>query len=194
MQNKIPDGNPDAIDIESRVLLNKEVTKIAYDTSSSSSNRTKVQCSDGSEYSCDHLICTVSLGVLKKRHWSLFEPLLPRHKIDSIESIGFGTVGKIYVEFTKPFWDDDFEGISFFYKQEQLKELHEDAVNFEWFKDILGFYTVSFQPNILCGWISGDAARKMELVSEHDFKAGVERVLRMFVKNWNGAEIKNVIR
>lgn len=172
------------------MLLNKEVTKITYGTSSLIS--TKVECSDGSQYFCDHLICTVSLGVLKNHHWSLFEPILPRHKIDSIESIGFGTVDKIYVEFTKPFWDADSEGISFLWKPEQLKELHEDRVNGEWLRDTLGFYTVSHQPNILCGWISGNAARKMELVSEEDFKAGVEKVLRMFVKNFNGAQIKNI--
>lgn len=174
--------------------MNKEVKKITYTTSNSSPTRTKVKCSDGSEYLCDHLICTISLGVLKKHHWSLFEPLLPRHKIDSIESIGFGTVDKIYVEFTKPFWNEEFEGISFLWKPEQLKELHEDSINGEWLKDTLGFYTISFQPNILCGWISGKAARKMELVSEDDFKVGVERILKMFVKNWNGAEIKNIIR
>lgn len=186
----MPEGNPNVIDIESRVLLNKEVKKITYGTSNLIS--TKVECSDGSKYFCDHLICTVSLGVLRNHHWSLFEPILPRDKIDSIESIGFGTVDKIYVEFTKPFWDADSEGVSFLWKPEQLKELHEDRVNGEWLRDTLGFYTVSHQSNILCGWISGKAARKMELVSEQDLKAGVERVLRMFVKNFNGAQIKNI--
>lgn len=182
------------LDIESRVLLNKEVSKIIYDQSKTSADRIRVKCADGSEYFCDHLICTVSLGVLKKRHWGLFEPVLPQPKIDSIESIGFGTVDKIYVEFTNPFWDADWEGVSFLWKTEQLKEIHEDPVNGEWMKDTIGFYTVSAQPNILCGWLSGKAARIMEQVSEEEFKAGVERILKMFITEWKDAEVKNIFR
>lgn len=188
------DGSSNVIDVESKVLLNKEVTKIAYDPLNSSSKRTNVLCSDGSEYVCDHLICSVSLGVLQKCHWTLFEPLLPRNKINSIESIGYGTVDKIYVEFSDKFWDDDWEGISFLWKLEQLKEIQKDSVNGEWLKGTLGFYTVSFQPNILCGWISGQAARKMELVSEQDLKCGVETVLKMFLKNWHGSQVKHIMR
>ncbi|XP_031636095.1 spermine oxidase-like [Contarinia nasturtii] len=191
LQNKIPVGSEKPIDIESRVLLNKEVTKITYNASNAKPN-TKVLCSDGSEHYCDHLICTMSLGVLKNRHWTLFEPPLPRHKIDSIESMGFGTVDKIYVEFKKSFWNADWEGISFLWNPEQLKEIHKDSVNGPWLMETLGFYTVSFQPNILCGWITGNAARKMELVGEHDVKLGVEKVLRMFLKNYGQFNVKNV--
>lgn len=180
--------------MESKVLLNKEVKKIHYDLSSSSDDRISIECSDGSSYTCDHLICTISLGVLKKKHLHLFEPLLPRQKIACIDAIGFGTVGKIFVEFTKPFWVKDWEGVSFVWRPEELRILREDPENSEWLKNIIGFYTVSFQPNILCGWLSGDAARKMELAPDDEFKAGVERILRMFLKEWNGAEIKDIIR
>lgn len=170
------------------------MSKIIYDASKTSADRISVKCSDGKEYVCDHLISTISLGVLKKRHWSLFEPVLPRLKIETIDAMGFGTVDKIYVEFTKPFWQPDWEGASFLWQTEQLKEIHENVVNGEWMKDTLGFYTVAHQPNILCGWLSGKAARAMEQVSESDFKAGVERVLRMFLTDWKGAKVKNIIR
>lgn len=193
-QNKIPAGSPNVIDVESKVILNKEVSKITYDATSTAADRIKVDCSDGSSYDCEHLICTISLGVLKKRHLQLFEPLLPRSKITCIDAIGFGTIGKIFVEFTKPFWDKDWEGVSFLWRPEELRILREDPENSEWLKNIIGFYTVSFQPNVLCGWLSGDAARKMEQAGDDDFKAGVERVLRMFLKEWNGAEVKNIIR
>lgn len=194
LQNKIPVNSPNALDIEARVLLNKEVSKITYTTSNTSTDPIHVKCADGTEYSCDHLICTVSLGVLKKRHWSMFEPILPRHKIDSIDAMGFGTVDKIYVEFTKPFWERDWEGVSFLWATEQLKEIHDDPVNSEWMKDTIGFYTVAHQPNVLCGWLSGKAARTMERVSESDLKNGVERVLRLFLTDWEGAKVKNIIR
>lgn len=170
--------------------LNKEVTKIKYNTGSD----ILVRCADGSEYPCDHLICTASLGVLKKNQLCWFDPPLPRQKFDCIESQGFGTMDKIYLEFTKPFWSENWEGMSCLWTLDQLKEVNEDRVNGEWMKSILGLYPVSFQPNILCAWVSGEAANKMEKVSESDLKKGVERVLNMFVTNCNGANLKNVIR
>lgn len=34
----------------------------------------------------------------------------------------------------------------------------------------------------------------MEQVKEKDLKVGVEHVLKLFLKEWNGAEVKNTIR
>ncbi|XP_031636092.1 spermine oxidase-like [Contarinia nasturtii] len=193
LQNKIPSGGSDSIDVESKVLLNKEVSKITYDQTTTEADRIKIKCSDGSEHSCDHLICTVSLGVLKKNYRKMFEPSLPDYKVDSIEGIGFGTVDKIYVEFTKPFWNEEWEGVSFLWKPEEMAAIREDPINGEWMSSIIGFYPVSFQPNILCGWITGQAARKMEQVNDNDLKTGVNHVLKLFLKEWNGAEVKNTI-
>lgn len=183
------------IDVESKVLLNKEVKKITYDATSSAGNRIKIECSDASEYECAHLICTFSLGVLKRHHLNMFEPLLPRKKIESIESMAFGTVNKIYVEFVQPFWDSDWEGISMLWQSAELKKIREENVmNWNWMKNIVGFYTVSFQPNVLCGWISGDSARQMERASDDEFQAGVKRVLKTFLPSINEENIKNIIR
>lgn len=193
-QNKIPDDDPKSIDVESKVILNKTVTKITYDQLNTAGDRVQVDCADGSEYFCDHLICTISLGVLKKECRSLFKPTLPMYKIDCIDAMGFGTVDKIFIEFTKPFWTDGWEGVSFLWKPEQMVEINEDPVNGEWLSKIIGFYTVSFQPNILCGWITGQAACKMEQVADDDVKTGVERVLKLFVNDWKDAKVKKVIR
>lgn len=177
--------------MESKVLLNKQVVKIQYDTTSSTSERIKIRCSDDSEYFCDHLICTVSLGVLKRNHLTLFEPFLPVEKVNSINGLGFGTVGKIYVEFTEPIWEKDWEGISLLWRTNELAKIPDNG---EWLKSIFGFYTVRDQPNVMCGRISGEAARKMEQVSDSDFEAGMRHVLRIFQGNWHGKQVKNIIR
>lgn len=176
--------------------MNKKVTKIAYNTTASASNRIKVDCSDGSNYFADHLICTVSLGVLKKRHLSLFEPCLPLHKIKSIDGMGFCTVDKIFIEIEKPFWNENWLGASFLWQPEQLKEVREDPVNGEWLEYVMGFYPVSFQPNVLLGWISAAAASKMEQVSDDDYKAGIRRLLNIFLKNElsKGSKVRNILR
>lgn len=102
MQKKLPDPSK-SLDIESKVQLRKEVTNISWNPSSLN-EKIFVSCADNSSYSADHLIFTASLGVLKDRHQTLFTPSLPENKIKAIENIGFGTLGKIFLEFEKPFW------------------------------------------------------------------------------------------
>lgn len=172
------------------------VTKITYNTRTKSSNRIKVKCSDGSVHLADHLICTVSLGVLKRFHLTLFEPCLPLSKINSIDGMGFSTVDKIFVEFTETFWTDDWLGVSILWQPEQLKEIRADPVNNDWLEHILGFYPISYQPNILLGWIAGTATRKMEQVSDDDFNAGIRRILKMVLMNYGNGKwnVKNVLR
>jgi hypothetical protein len=44
-----------------------------------------VKCADGSAYCCDHVICTVSLGVLKSKSNQLFTPPLEEEKQSAIK-------------------------------------------------------------------------------------------------------------
>lgn len=176
------------------IHLNKEVRKIDYNQSMSFGKQIQIECLDKSTYSADHVICTVSLGVLKERHLSLFDPILPSDKFDSIEGLSIGTVDKIYVEFEKPFWSDDWNGFSMLWKPEQLKLCREDPINSEWLEGLIGFFRVNYQPNILCGWISGAMARKMEQIDIDDVKVGVEKIFHMFLKQHNITEIKNILR
>lgn len=156
------------------------MTKVTYNKESDGS--TRIECSDGSSYSADHVICTVSLGVLKEKHLTLFDPLLPRWKIDCIDGLKIGTVNKIYLEYDKPFWDGVFPELCMLWRQEELKEIRNDPINGEWLEAIMGFYPVTHQPKIIIAWIAGELARKMELVSDADVKNGAEKVLRLLVK------------
>lgn len=63
-----------------------------------------------------------------------------------------------------------------------------------WLQDVFGFYTVDYQPNILCGWISGVSARRMEMTSEEDVMKGVVYLLRKFIRNMNVPEPVKVVR
>lgn len=110
--------------------------------------------------------------------------------------MGFSTVDKIFVEFTETFWTDDWLGVSILWQPEQLKEIRADPVNGDWLEHILGFYPISYQPNILLGWIAGTATRKMEQVSDDDFNAGIRRILKMVLMNYGNGKwnVKNVLR
>lgn len=142
----------------------------------------RIECTDGSIFEADHVICTVSLGVLKERHARLFQPLLPLEKINAIEGLTLGTVDKIYVEFDKPFWPKDWQGCSLLWNYEELKFVREHKNS--WLEDVFGFYTVDYQPNILCGWVCGPSARQMEQTSHDEVVAGVMWLLRTFLSNF----------
>lgn len=172
--------------------MNKEVRKIVYNNPNDEPIR--IECIDGSSYSAHHLICTVSLGVLKERHFSLFEPMLPYEKINTIDGLMFGTVDKIYVEFEAPFWPEGWEGMCLLWRPEEIKYIRDDPVNGSWLEGLIGFYCVTFQPNILCGWITGPLARIMEQKSDEEVKTGVMKVIRMFLKSQNVPDPKALIR
>lgn len=111
-QKKLPSSSKaKPLDVENKILLNKEVSNIKWNDI----DKTIVSCVDGSTYSADHVIFTGSLGVLKDRHATIFTPELPERKIKAIESLGFGAIGKIYLEFKEPFWpkEERWFGYSF---------------------------------------------------------------------------------
>jgi protoporphyrinogen oxidase len=51
------------------------------------------------ELTFDHLVVSVPLGVLKASHQELFQPPLPPEKVEAIDRIGFGRVGKVFIRF-----------------------------------------------------------------------------------------------
>lgn len=180
------------LDIMSLVKFNKTVSKIDY---SEPNGDIKVECEDGSTFSADHVICTVSLGVLKKRVFSMFEPLLPLTKFIAIDALAYGTLDKIYLTYEKLFWDTNWGGFTILWKLEQLKELREDPINGEWLEGLVGFFTFNkYQPNMIECWISGDMAIKMEQIDDANVKIGAEKVLRMCLKQSNIPDATSMIR
>ena len=72
----------------------------------------------------DETIVSVSLGVLKKHHTTLFEPTLPEKKISAIEEMGFGLVNKIFLHYSNPFWSMESGGVQFLHKTQQGKAFY----------------------------------------------------------------------
>lgn len=175
------------------IRFNKNVQKIIYSTHLID-DQIKIECADGSSFIANHLICTISLGALKKRHLHLFEPILPMWKIVAIDGLMYGTVDKIYVEFEQPFWANAWNGFSMLWKPDQLREIQEDRVLCDWLAGMVGFFPFNCQPNMLCGWISGEAAQKMELKSDADIRIGVEKIFHLFLRHQSIPKITNIIR
>jgi len=52
---------------------------------------------EDTEYTSNHVIIAVPLGVLKSSHREMFVPSLSKEKVEAIEKIEFGRVGKVFL-------------------------------------------------------------------------------------------------
>uniref|UniRef100_A0A182PI88 Amine oxidase n=1 Tax=Anopheles epiroticus TaxID=199890 RepID=A0A182PI88_9DIPT len=168
----------DAINLEDYTHFNKTVANINWTAGPDS--LVSVRCTDNSVYDADHVICTISLGVLKERYQTLFTPDLPPIKRNAIQGLTIGTVNKLFLEFDKPFWAKGWQGLSLIWNQADLEEVRKMPDS--WMEDVFGFYIVDYQPNVLCGWISGKNARRMERASDEEVRRACMFLLRKFMK------------
>jgi len=82
--------------------LELSATLVSVDSSGS---QVQLGFEDGGQHSCDAVIITVPLGVLK-RGTIQFCPPLPKAKRDAIERIGMGVLDKVCLRFEAAFWDN----------------------------------------------------------------------------------------
>jgi spermine oxidase len=157
--------------------LNKEVVNIDW-----SNDKIVIKCADGSTFNADHVIVTVSLGVLKDRHTSLFTPNLPANNIQAIENYGFGAVGKIFLEFDEPFWPEnetDFMVYYFLWKDEDEKELI--GTEREWLLDLIGLSRIDAMPKLIGDFVAGKHVKKFEEISDEQMLDDAMWILEKFL-------------
>ncbi|XP_054735975.1 spermine oxidase [Anastrepha obliqua] len=147
--------------LEKRIQYNSRVQNIEWKNSKAG---VQIRLWNGELIEADHVICTVSLGVLKERHQQMFTPALPPAKCRAIDGLKLGTVDKFFIEFKEPFRPTDWSGFCFLWREEDLAELRNS--DYFWLESVFGFYRVSYQPRILQGWIIGPHARHMETLPE----------------------------
>ena len=94
---------------EGLVELGTEVQQICWNA-----NATEVKTSKGS-FTAKRVVCALPLGMLQHRMMDsksssslpLFEPALPREKMEAIASQGFGTLDKIFLVYSHPWWIEE---------------------------------------------------------------------------------------
>lgn len=156
----------------------------------------------------NHVIVTCSLGYLKDNKENIFKPLLPQplsrvfffvlkfvlHVLlcffvfQAIELLGFGTIGKIFLVYDEPWWQDNEEGFQFVWS----KDL-ELSVAVPWSVGVTGFDVIKGKP-ILQGWVGGPAASAVESLSEEKLKQQATLLLRKFTGKLDIPVAKTVFR
>jgi len=193
---EIPKGFSAILDIvkegipEENMKLNCPVRKIFWGDNNDAQcpeDMVTVVCENGDKYFADHVIITVSLGVLKAACDRMFDPELPLKKKDAIHRLGFGVVNKVILVFDGP--------ISPFHR------LHlawnptinsEDNLRERWFRKIYSLEVVS--ENVVVGWLSGKEALFMESLTDDQVMEDMENLVHMFMQDQNIPKLIKVIR
>jgi len=86
------------------IILNTIVTQIDTRTSS---DIVQISTSNGQKITAKYVIITIPLGCLKQQT-IVFQPPLPKWKLDAIKQFGFGNTDKIIVQFDRVFWNTNW--------------------------------------------------------------------------------------
>jgi monoamine oxidase len=148
---------------------------------------------------CDNVICTMSLGFLKENFKKMLDPVsyFPEEKFRAIENLGFGTYNKLYLEFDRPFWNKQFQGLNLIYlpkeKNFNLKELsYRSDEKKVWYEDICSFKPVYSIDNVLCAYMPNN--EHVEELNDKEVIKECTRLLKKFMCDESIPEPKNLIR
>lgn len=155
-----------------------------------------VECEDCEVIPADHVIVTVSLGVLKRQHASFFRPGLPAEKVAAIHRLGIGTTDKIFLEFEEPFWGPECNSLQFVWED----EAESCTLTYPpelWYRKICGFdvlYPPERYGHVLSGWICGEEALVMEKCDDEAVAEICTEMLRQFTGNPNIPKPRRILR
>ncbi|XP_070276064.1 spermine oxidase isoform X2 [Myotis yumanensis] len=155
-----------------------------------------VECEDCEVIPADHVIVTVSLGVLKKQHASFFCPGLPAEKVAAIHRLGIGTTDKIFLEFEEPFWGPECNSLQFVWEDEAESRTLTYPPEL-WYRKICGFdvlYPPERYGHVLSGWICGEEALVMERCDDEAVAEICTEMLRQFTGNPNIPKPRRILR
>jgi Flavin containing amine oxidoreductase/PHD-like zinc-binding domain len=141
---------------------------------------------------CDFVVCTLPLGVLKHAVEPstqseedtvpkvVFEPPLPESKRDTINTVGFGLLDKLYLQFADAFWREPLglQGDKYLFGNSSGLHSH-----YYMFTDVgLTLGTEKDSPPILMTLISGKEAVHCEMLSEEEMVQEVLETLSELLK------------
>lgn len=164
-------------DGKDRFILNDPVERVMYN--SHRGCKTEIKLKSGNIIEANHVIVTFSLGVWKKiLEGSFFEPPIEAWRKESICSIGFGVVDKVFLQFEGPFLQEE-RGLKIIWLKSNETTVGDNFPN--WAKYITGFDLVDGAPNVLVAWIGGEGAKMLEEEEENE-EEGDEKVKEICVK------------
>lgn len=180
------------------IRLNSPVTKIEWndETDVNNSNPITITLENNRIIKTKCAIITCSLGFLKENHHKMFNPMLPKRFITAIQSLGFGMINKVFLDFGEPWWEPNTKGFQFLWKVDTEMCNNNPAKNklASWTKDLTGFDIMKDHKAVLLGWVGGKGACIIEKLSEQQIIQDCAELFRYFLKNDNVPEANKCLR
>lgn len=141
----IPPGFEAVLDIlkqnipKENIVFNAPVRCINWDLGPDSEYPVCVEMENGEKHYANHVIVTVSLGVLKASSDRFFSPPLPAAKQQALKKLGFGVVNKVFLVFEEPIVDADVFRLNMIWDPDTVVDA--DLRN-SWYRKIYSFEVV----------------------------------------------------
>ncbi|KAF5776210.1 putative non-specific polyamine oxidase [Helianthus annuus] len=183
------------------IQLNKKVKTVEWQPpecvmgdKDGDSRPVKIQFLDGTSMSADHVIVTVSLGVLKAGIFNdendsgvfKFDPPLPNHKTEAISRLGFGVVNKLFLKLSPDFNLDvdrfPFLQMVFHKSDDQVKNPKIPW----WIRKTASLSPIYKRSSVLLSWFAGEEALKLEELSDEVILDEVSTTVSSFFSHKKG--------
>ncbi|KMS95559.1 hypothetical protein BVRB_007050 [Beta vulgaris subsp. vulgaris] len=176
------------------IQLGRKVVKIEWLGSEnyddhSSSKPVKLHFCDGSVMQADHVIVTVSLGVLKagiseESEGGLFSPPLPSLKKEAILKLGYGVVNKLFLQLSQE--EGNLCKIPFmkmvFHREDS--EFRHKKIPW-WMRKTASVYPIYNNSSVLLSWFAGKEALELESLDDETIIDGFSTTVSSFISNMN---------
>ncbi|KAL7189278.1 hypothetical protein ACSBR1_039009 [Camellia fascicularis] len=193
------------------IQLGRKVTKIEWqpenyrvlESETGDFRPVKLHFSDGSVMLADHVIVTVSLGVLKARICEgsgFFDPPLPNFKTEAISRLGYGLVNKLFMQLS-PTHDRESDDLNKFPFLQMA--FHRSDSEFRhpkipwWMRRTASLSPIYGKSSVLLGWFAGKEALALESLDDEEIVTGVSTTISSFLSsshhkvNSNSHELSN---
>uniref|UniRef100_A0A182K5Y6 Amine oxidase domain-containing protein n=1 Tax=Anopheles christyi TaxID=43041 RepID=A0A182K5Y6_9DIPT len=182
--------NPTKVPLDELILLGKFVSNIQWDRADN--GYVLITTDDGTQYEADHVVVTVSLGVLKENYRTMFTPALPTVNQRAIDGLNFGTVNKLFILYDAPIPKGFANSASLLWRKPDLDELRRSK--HAWAEAVIVLFHVDHQPNVLGVWLNGREGRQAELLPDEVIREGLAYLLGIFFKNLHFGNVRDIIR
>nr|XP_043628204.1 probable polyamine oxidase 5 [Erigeron canadensis] len=151
---------------------------------------------DGTSLSADHVIVTVSLGVLKagindsnESGMLKFSPPLPDYKIDAISRLGYGVVNKLFLQLSPEYsYFDQFPFLQLVFHQSD-SEAKNPKIPW-WIRRTASVSPIYKKSRVLLSWFAGEEALELETLPDEVILDEVTTTLSTFLSSSSEEEHK----
>ncbi|KAK4368697.1 hypothetical protein RND71_012489 [Anisodus tanguticus] len=174
------------------IQLGRKVTKVEWqpdeslETENGTSNKpVKLYFGDESIMYADHVIVTVSLGVLKQaihQDSGMFNPPLPNFKTQAISRLGFGVVNKLFLKLTPSTHDEEYT-INFPCLQMVFHQSEPNPKIPWWMRRTANLSPIYGKSNVVLSWFAGKEALELESLDDEEIIDGFSKTISNFLLN-----------